>query len=406
MKIVSCTLNNVKSRYFMLLACLSLLLATTSCNNDELEFNDPQSQKQYTKAELIEQALSRMPQTRAENPNAVIMVSIQDTINFQCTATDTMKVFLDGEEHPMPITETNKYCYKKFTDSLPSHSITIVGDKDAIRSLNVDNNGLILLSASKNSQLSYLSCAGNYLDEINLTDCSSLSLLDISNNEFSSIDVSGFPELTHFCANHNRLTALNFSGNPELYLVEAEHNPLKELDFQENPYLMYLYISFTQVTSLNLSQCPYLTDLYLEETPIKIINNHPICDTSFVMYKELWKLNIAYTSFSSVDLSNTMVYILNISGTGITRLDISGLNMQYLYATRSQLTDLIYDDLKNLYELRIERTPFEKEATNIVDLAQSLPTRTKENPGHLYTYFSHINQFIQDFTRINWVINR
>ena len=127
------------------------------------------------------------------------------------------------------------------------------------------------------------------------------------------------------------------------------------------------------------------------------------------MYKELWQLNIAYTSFSSIDLSNTMVYILNISGTKITRLDISGLNMQYLYATRSQLTDLIYDNpdnLKRLYELRIERTPFEQDSMNMINLVQYLTSRTEMAPGHLYTYYSGINDIASDFARKYWHINR
>ncbi|MDE7074721.1 MAG: hypothetical protein K2O69_06720, partial [Odoribacter sp.] len=61
MKKTSIDLNGIKSRCFVLLTCLSLAFATTSCNNDDFEFNEPEQQKQYTKAELIEQALSQLP---------------------------------------------------------------------------------------------------------------------------------------------------------------------------------------------------------------------------------------------------------------------------------------------------------------------------------------------------------
>ncbi len=394
--------------YFMLLACVLLLMGVTSCSQNEFENYELEQQKKYSKAELIEQALSRMPQTRAENQNAIIMVSIQDTVTIRSRTTEEMTIYWDGKDPRTMAKGTDTIVYI-FDNGKPSHNITIVGSGEAIGYLDVDNNGLILLSASRNSNLLGLSCAGNYLDEINLTGCSSLYTLDISNNEFTSINISNLPALESFFANHNRLTELNFSGNPELYMVEAEYNPLKELDFQENPMLMYLYVSFTRLERLNLTNSIYLTDLYLEETPIKEINNHSICDTSFAMYKELWQLNIAYTSFSSIDLSNTMVYILNISGTKITRLDISGLNMQYLYATRSQLTDLIYDNpdnLKRLYELRIERTPFEQDSMNMINLVQYLPSRTEMAPGHLYTYYSGINDIASDFARKYWHINR
>ncbi len=63
-------LSGMKSRCFMLLTCLILLVSATSCSNDNFETNLPDEPKQlsksellqkYSKAELIEQALSRMP---------------------------------------------------------------------------------------------------------------------------------------------------------------------------------------------------------------------------------------------------------------------------------------------------------------------------------------------------------
>lgn len=108
MKRMSVCLNGLKSRCFMLFACLSLLLATTSCNNDELEFNNPQPSKQYTKAELIELALSRIPQTRAGGNRDIIatMVTIKDAITISCSVNDTVTFCLDGEDEFM-VTEKN-----------------------------------------------------------------------------------------------------------------------------------------------------------------------------------------------------------------------------------------------------------------------------------------------------------
>ncbi len=99
---------------------------------------------------------------------------------------------------------------------------------------------------------------------------------------------------------------------------------------------------------------------------------------------------------------------LNISGTGITQLDLSNQEMEYLYATHSQLTNLIYEksNFKKLYELRIERTPFEGDSLNMSSLALALPSRTEISPGHLYTYSPWINHFASDFARNNWMINQ
>ncbi len=429
MKSVTNYLNSMKSMYFMLLACVTLLIGVASCSQDEFANYEPEKQQKYSKAELIEQALSRIPQTRAENSNAVIMVTIQDTIAFQCHTTETMKVFVDGEEHPAPITEINKDCNHIFTNGFPSHSITIVGSKEAIRELDIDNNGLIMLNVSGNTNLIDLFCQNNHLDAIGLTGCKELTTLDISNNEFSFINIEGLP-VAMLYAENNQLTALDISKNLEMSTLRLGNNFLKELYIPDHKYLFTLEIENNQLTSLDLSNCPDLmtlnasfnpiTDLnigkseslmyvYLEHLPLKTINNHPLDDTSFAIYPMLWDLNVAYTPFESLDLShNLMLMELNISRSEITQLNISNLVMYSFNATHSKLTNLIGMDsgLKGLHELRIERTPFEEDSLNMSSLPLALPSRTEISPGHLYTYSPWINYFASDFERINWVINR
>ncbi len=428
MKSITNYLNSMKSMYFMLLAYVTLLMGVASCSHGEFANYEPEKQQKYSKAELIEQALSRIPQTRAENPNAVIMVTIQDTIAFQCRATETMKVFVDGEEHPDPITETNKDCNHTFTNGFPSHSITIVGSKEAIRELDVDNNGLIMLNVSGNTNLTDLSCRDNHLDAIGWTNCPNLWGLYISNNEFNSVDITNLPALESFYADNNRLTTIKMSkeqkvyelyiqnnlltelylsDNQELYSLEVQNNPLKKLNLKNNTFLGYLNASFTQITDLDLSNDTNLWAIYLNNVPIKIINNQPLSDTSFSIFTELNHLSIAYTPFESLDLSNNpRVRYIDISGTAITKLNISDLPMRDLYATHSKLINLIYNDLSYLYCLRIERTPFEGDSLNMSSLASALPPRTESGPGHLYTYSPWINYFASDFERINWEINR
>lgn len=429
MKSITNYLNSMKSMYFMLLACVTLLIGVASCSQDEFANYEPEKQQKYSKAELIEQALSRIPQTRAENSNAVIMVTIQDTIAFQCHTTETMKVFVDGEEHPAPITEINKDCNHIFTNGFPSHSITIVGSKEAIRELDIDNNGLIMLNVSGNTNLTDLSCTDNHLDVIGLTDCP-LGKLDISNNEFFSVDLSQQLSLHTIEANHNRLTTVDISQNSNLMrlsvgynqikqiklpensfflVLEVENNPLKDIDLSKTPNLSYLNASYTQITELDLSKNTNLVALFIENLLIKKINDSPICDTSFFALPNLWQLNIAYTPFVTLNIErNPSIMELNISGTGITQLDLSNQEMEYLYATHSQLTNLIYEksNFKKLYELRIERTPFEEDSLNMSSLALALPSRTEISPGHLYTYSPWINHFASDFARNNWMINQ
>ncbi len=411
----------------MLLACLTLSICATSCSSDEFETNLPEEQKQYSKAELIEQALSRMPQTRAGDV-CVRMITIKDSLTIRYSITEDMEIYKD-DDVIIPMYKGSDVMQKcEFFDNNLSHMIEIKGSERAIQSLNIDDNGLILLGVYSNENLANLSCMNNYLDELDLTGCLNLGLLNISNNEFSTIDVADLP-LINFYAENNQLTKIDVSKNrqlvelqlgnnrlKEIYIYEnenlvylgLENNSIKEIDVSNCPYLITLNVSFNPITSLDLSNNPDLMQIYLERVPIETINNKPISDTSFAMYSILWDLNVASTSFDSLDLSkNPILSYVNISESEIVKLNISDIRIQKLYATRSKLTNLIYErkDLENLYELRIESTPFEKVRDNINTLSVNLPNRSEANPGHLYTYSPHIN--LLKINRLDyWLINQ
>ena len=423
--------------YFILLSCLTLLLGTISCSNDNFETDLPEEAKQlskaellqkYSKAELIEQALSRMPQTRAEN-NRVRMVTIKDSITIRYSATEAMSMQINGcTETPME-KGTDMICGYKFSDDNLSHVVEIRGSQLAIQSLNVDDNALIDLKIYSNENLTTLSCMNNYLDKLDLTGCLGLKYFYASNNEFSAIDVTYLEDLQILEAKNNQLmaldlseneklfslwlgnnqiTALNTSNNPDLSVLYLENNLLQELDLSKNTLLTCLDVSFNFIKDLDLSNNIDLMIINMERVPIKILNNHLINDTSFAKFSILWQLNVAYTSFDSLDLSNnSILQDVDISGSTITQLNISNIRVRSLYATRSKLTNLIWgqNGLNNLYELRIESTPFEKVWDNINTLSGDLPKRSETNPGHLYTYSPHI-----DLLKINrndyWLINQ
>ena len=322
-------LSSIKPRYFMLLVYLFLLAGATSCRDDHFESDLTDDSIQLSKAELIQQALRRLLQTRVEG-EGVMMITIKDTVNIKVRAAEAMEITWGDHSTPDIIMDDEHIYSHVYTDGYLSHAIYLSGSAQALRSLTIDNNGLILLNIYSNESLTTLSCVNNHLENIDLKGCPNLYGLNVSKNELTLLDVSNLFKLESFYASHNQLTALDFSNNANLYMLEAEHNPLKELNLQENAELMYLYVSFTQLKNLDLSKSIYLSDLFLENTPIEIINNQFICNTSFAMFKDLWQLNVAYTSFSSLDLSCTpQVYILNISGTPITQLDISELKIQY-----------------------------------------------------------------------------
>ena len=84
-------LNSMKSGYFMLVVCAILLLGATACSNEEFGMEVPEAEKEWTKQELIEQALSRMPQTRSAKHPAQ-MITIKDTVSIKCNASEEMTI--------------------------------------------------------------------------------------------------------------------------------------------------------------------------------------------------------------------------------------------------------------------------------------------------------------------------
>ncbi|MDE5639449.1 MAG: hypothetical protein K2I47_06615 [Odoribacter sp.] len=429
-------LSGMKSRYFMLLACLILFIGATSCRDDNFEINLPDEPqqlskaellKQLSKAELIEQALSRMPQTRGKNPNAVVMVTIKNTVNLRCMALDSMMINWGDDSTTFIAPFSNVERTHTYFDNNLSHYIVISGSRKAIIDLTVDNNELILLNVSYNENLRTLSCLENRLDELVSTGCFALQSLYIANNELSSLEVGHLSQLQTLKADHNLLEELELSNNFNLFLLwlgnnkiknldisknldlsilEFENNPIENLDLSEHLNLTELNVSYTRITELDLSKSIHLQSIILEGLSIKMFNNYSISDMSFAIYPELWRLNIAYTPLNALDLSNNpKINHIDISGTEITQLDISSLQIRCLRATRSNLTNLTFTStsLANLYELRIERTPFENEPKNISKLLMDLPLRSENDPGHLYTYaFLDFSQF----ENMNWLINQ
>lgn len=414
----------------MLLACLALSICMTSCSSDEFETDLPEEQKQYTKAELIEQALSRMPQTRGENPNAVVMVTIKNTVTLRCMALDSMEIYWEDNDKESIAPFSNIEHTHTYIDNIPSHTIVIAGSKKAIINLTVDNNELIFLNVSHNENLGTISCLNNRLDELISTDCSALQSLYIANNELSSLEVGHLSKLQTLQADHNLLTEIDVSKNSDLMvlwlgnnqlkdfdisknlniaILEIENNPIKKLDLSKHTNLSGLNVSYTQITELDLSKSVNLQSIILEGLSIETFNNNLISDTSFAIYSQLWQLNVAYTPFTALDLSNNpKINHIDISGTAITQLDISVLQIRCLRATRSKLTNLICtsNNLRNLYELRIERTPFEKNSNEMYNLSLILPQRSVDFPGHLYSYSPYIDNLAFCLDGMNWLINQ
>ncbi len=407
MKKVIC-LSSMKSRCFMLLTCLILLVGVTSCSSDEFETNLPEETKQLSKAELIEQALSRMPKTWAGATEGVIMVTTKKEVKIRVLATEDVTIdWGTGETTPISKEDTTTKPYWFDADKSP-YCIWIKGDKEAIKKLWVDDNELIYLNVRNNTGLEFLDCGKNKLDTLRLTGCPNLKTVWANESELSLIDVTDLSLLEDLFLELNHLRSLDVSQNPNLQSLRVEYNWLTGIDVSKNTKLRTLEVGGNNITDLDLRKNRGLRRISIESLYLQTLNGLPVDSASFGYFANLEELDVSYTDFTSLDLSNNpFVYGIDIDGTAITQLDISDLSIEYLHASFSNLTNLIYTiaNLANSYDLRIDGTPFEYRANAFYDFISDIPDRTGKSEGQLWTYSPYLTDF---WTKIinakNWRI--
>ncbi len=374
----------------MLVACVTLLWGASACSNEEFGMEVPEAEKEWTKQELIEQALSRMPQTRSAHSNMPVeMITVNKTVTLKFLAVENMKI--NWGDYTSTTTRGGEISHS-YSDNSASHVIYIDGSAEKIVTLEISDNGLIHLDLYT-PKLYYLDCSNNYLDSLHVNSCPGLSTIKAQNNDLVSIDVTQTSKLLALQINNNRLRKIDVSNNLDLTTLEIKNNRIADIDLTNNIDLFHLAIG---------------------NQPIATINDCPINDTSFSIFPTLITLDISGIPLQALDLSkNPKVKELNISETDITQLDVLDLQIESLRASYSRLTNLLCDkeSLKNLYDLRIERTPFENNAGYIKNLVTILPFRNLPDQygtviqGTLYTYSQQINNYASYLFDHNWIIN-
>ncbi|MCJ8292281.1 MAG: T9SS type A sorting domain-containing protein [Crocinitomicaceae bacterium] len=107
------------------------------------------------------------------------------------------------------------------------------------------------------TQITYLSCYGNTLTALNVSQNTLLtSLLCNANYSIATLDLSANTALTHLECNHNALTSLDLSNNPALSWVFCYTNPLTVLNLANG--------NNTNLTLFNATYNPSLTCIQVD----------------------------------------------------------------------------------------------------------------------------------------------
>ena len=142
-------------------------------------------------------------------------------LNLKAAATNTPIRIVSGS-NTQDITVGTAWTGKRVYNA-DGTNMTIYGDLTGFDcSVNVAK--LTALDASKNTQLTVLSCSNNQLTALDVSKNTQLTMLYCSNNQLSSLDVSRNTHLaTLFCSN-NQLTSLDISKNMQLAELDCYDN--------------------------------------------------------------------------------------------------------------------------------------------------------------------------------------
>ena len=140
-----------------------------------------------------------------------------------------------------------------------------------------------------------LSCVGNYISSLNLSQNTLLVDLNCRQNSLSSLNLSNNASLADLSCKLNDLTSLDLSQNSQISFVDCSQNNISSLDLCPGSLLYHLSCDNNNISSLDLSQSP-----------------------------NLWSLNCSFNNISSLNLSNnTDLVVLDCDYNFITWLDLS-----------------------------------------------------------------------------------
>lgn len=142
-------------------------------------------------------------------------------LNLKAAATNTPIRIVSGS-NTQDITVGTAWTGKRVYNA-DGTNMTIYGDLTGF-DCSVNGAKLTALDASKNTQLTVLSCSNNQLTALDVSRNTQLTTLYCSNNQLNALDVSKNTQLaTLFCYN-NQLTSLDISKNMQLAELDCYDN--------------------------------------------------------------------------------------------------------------------------------------------------------------------------------------
>lgn len=230
-----------------------------------------------------------------------------------------------------------------------------------LQKLTCTGNEIIELNLSENKNLTYLDCSNNDIKSLNISQCKDLTYLNCSRNNLNdSLDLKNNTELKDLICGRNGDMQLNLENNIKLQNLDLSGGRIPTIDLSKNLDLRTLNCNSGWVTKLELSKNLELTELYCNEnysldkldlrnnkklTKITSFNS-PVKELLLPENNEIKEIDCDRNQLTELDLSSSpKLTKLKCQNNQLKKLDVSKNPVLIeLYCNENQITSL---DLSN-----------------------------------------------------------
>lgn len=196
------------------------------------------------------------------------------------------------------------------------------------------------------TKLETLVCAGNQLQNLNLSANIKLRRLNFSSNSISAIDLTTNTELRGLSCSYNPIETIDLTHQKNLYDFFCTEVPkLSSINIGKNDSLIDIWVTSSLITNLDVSGCSNLRAIALTDNKLKALD---VSKNPLMEY-----ISIKNNEVESIDLTG-LVHLTNLelSGNKLTSLDVTKTpNLSMLNCSENQLRNLDVSKCNKLFYL-------------------------------------------------------
>ncbi len=169
----------------------------------------------------------------------------------------------------------------------------------ALKKLNCRGNYNLVLDLSKNTNITWLDYSATATKDLDLSKLTALEYLNCESNHLTKLDVSKNTSLKTLICCDNELTELDVSKNTALDYLNCATNKLSCLNISKNTALLYLNCNYNNVAKIEFGDSPVLEELRCQ--------GNQLTELDLSKFSALSLLDCGYNQMTTLDVSTTAI---------------------------------------------------------------------------------------------------